>query len=139
MEGGLMVVDTSALLGVIFAESQGREIAELMQRSTAALRMSTVNLAEALILIEDRQPHLADKLHSMILGSNIRFVAPSEHHAKIAAKARITYPLNLGDCFAYALAKSLAAPLLYVGNDFAHTDVETALPSGDRGGASPTT
>ena len=35
--------------------------------------------------------------------------------------------LNLGNCFAYALAKSLDAPLLYKGNDFALTDVKSAL------------
>jgi ribonuclease VapC len=35
--------------------------------------------------------------------------------------------LNLGDCFAYALAKQLDAPLLYKGNDFALTDVRSAL------------
>jgi ribonuclease VapC len=34
--------------------------------------------------------------------------------------------LNFGDCFAYALAKELQAPLLYKGNDFAHTDLQPA-------------
>lgn len=36
--------------------------------------------------------------------------------------------LNLGDCFAYALAKDMAEPLLFKGNDFAHTDVRRAIP-----------
>ena len=35
--------------------------------------------------------------------------------------------LNLGDCAAYALAKSLDAPLLFKGDDFAKTDVRRAL------------
>ncbi len=35
--------------------------------------------------------------------------------------------LNLGDCFAYALAKTLDAPLLYKGDDFALTDIRSAL------------
>jgi ribonuclease VapC len=35
--------------------------------------------------------------------------------------------LNFGDCFAYALAKEYACPLLYVGDDFARTDVKSAL------------
>ena len=36
-------------------------------------------------------------------------------------------PLNFGDCFSYALAKSRNIPLLYKGNDFDATDVESAL------------
>lgn len=35
--------------------------------------------------------------------------------------------LNLGDCFAYALAKDLNEPLLYRGDDFGHTDIRSAL------------
>jgi ribonuclease VapC len=35
--------------------------------------------------------------------------------------------LNFGDCFAYALAKDSGEPLLFKGNDFAHTDVASAL------------
>ncbi|MBV9693032.1 MAG: type II toxin-antitoxin system VapC family toxin, partial [Alphaproteobacteria bacterium] len=42
-------------------------------------------------------------------------------------KGRHRARLNLGDCFAYALAKSLDAPLLYKGGDFAHTDVVSAV------------
>ncbi len=36
--------------------------------------------------------------------------------------------LNFGDCFAYALAKEFDCPLLFVGNDFARTDLQAALP-----------
>lgn len=36
--------------------------------------------------------------------------------------------LNFGDCFAYALAKVLDDPLLFIGNDFIHTDIRPALP-----------
>ena len=51
--------------------------------------------------------------------------------------------LNYGDCFSYALAKHLGAPLLFKGNDFAHTDIQAAaeapaaesLPSGNGGDA----
>jgi ribonuclease VapC len=34
--------------------------------------------------------------------------------------------LNFGDCFAYALAKERGCPLLYVGEDFSHTDLQLA-------------
>jgi ribonuclease VapC len=35
--------------------------------------------------------------------------------------------LNFGDCLAYALAKVCAEPLLFKGNDFSHTDIQTAF------------
>ena len=35
--------------------------------------------------------------------------------------------LNLGDCFVYALAKQTGEPLLFKGDDFAHTDLRSAL------------
>jgi hypothetical protein len=71
--------------------------------------MSTVNLAEALIRIRDRQPQRADELSAHLLNSGIRFIAPDEAQAAIAARARHAFPLNLGDCFAYALAAQQTA------------------------------
>ena len=53
--------------------------------------------------------------------------------ARFATQAQVTFgkrtpaKLNLGDCFAYALAKELDAPLLYKGADFAQTDVTPAI------------
>jgi ribonuclease VapC len=38
-----------------------------------------------------------------------------------------TAGLNFGDCFSYALAKALGAPLLYIGDDFGKTDIASAL------------
>jgi ribonuclease VapC len=35
--------------------------------------------------------------------------------------------LNFGDCFAYEVAKSHSCPLLYIGDDFAKTDLKAAL------------
>lgn len=87
--------------------------------------MSTVNLAETLILIEDRQPQLFENLKSEILSSSIRFVAPSLKQASIAASARLRFPLNLGDCFAYALAKDEQCSILTLDPDFKKTDLRT--------------
>jgi ribonuclease VapC len=42
-------------------------------------------------------------------------------------KGRHAIGLNFGDCFSYALAKRLRLPLLFVGNDFSHSDLEVAL------------
>jgi ribonuclease VapC len=45
-------------------------------------------------------------------------------------KCRHPAGLNTGDCFSYALAMSTGDPLLFKGDDFIHTDVRSALPTG---------
>lgn len=118
-----MVLDTSALLAVFFNEDKGSAIARILQEHASELRMSTVNLSETLILVQDRQPQLFEGLRLLLLGSNIRFVAPDAAHAVLAAEARMKFPLNLGDCFAYALAKSEGCPILTLDEDFSQTDI----------------
>jgi ribonuclease VapC len=125
-----MVVDTSVLLCVLFDEPRASWAVERLEESAGALRMSTVNLTETLILLRDRQPQRADALEEMILGSGIRFVPPTLEHARVAAAARLRFPLNLGDCFAYALAVSEGTPLLTLDADFARVDVPVVLPPG---------
>jgi ribonuclease VapC len=123
----MVVIDTSALLAVVFNEDRGAEIARIMDSNRSALRMSTVNLAEVLTLLEDRQPQLFEQLRSEIVYSSIRFVPPSVAHAEIAASARMKFPLNLGDCFAYALAHQDGCEILTLDRDFKKTDLKLAL------------
>jgi ribonuclease VapC len=67
----------------------------------------------------------------MLGGIDVSYVDLTEHVGKLAIVASATYgkavghpaDLNMGDCFAYACAKSLNVPLLYKGNDFAQTDL----------------
>ena len=123
-----MVIDTSALIAVLFGEAHARWVASKLSEHTGRLRMSTVNLAEALILIKDRQPELYDTLETEILSSGIAFVAPDAEQARTAAAARITYPLNLGDCFAYALAVAENDAVLTLDRDFTKTNVRCVTP-----------
>jgi ribonuclease VapC len=59
----------------------------------------------------------------------------TELHARIAREAYSAYgkgrgvkaQLNFGDCLAYALARERNEPLLFVGDDFTHTDIRSAL------------
>jgi uncharacterized protein with PIN domain len=90
--------------------------------------MSTVNYAELLILVQDWQPHLLSQIRDALEESSIRFVPPSAGQAETAAAARLRFPLNLGDCFAYALAKHEDSPLLTLDRDFRKTDIEVIFP-----------
>jgi ribonuclease VapC len=123
-----VVVDTSALLAILFNERHGAWAADQLQSAAEALLMSTVNYAELLILVADRQPALAGEIQELIEGSSIRLVAPGAEQAAIAAKARLRYPLNLGDCFAYALATAEECRLLTLDRDFRKTDLDVVLP-----------
>jgi len=123
-----MVVDTSALVAVLFRETHARWVAARLSENAGHLKMSTVNLAEALILIRDRQPKLYGELETQILSSGIEFVAPDTQQALIAAAARIDYPLNLGDCFAYALAVTEDDAILTLDRDFTKTNVHCVIP-----------
>jgi ribonuclease VapC len=113
-----MVVDTSVILAVFFKEKYAEWAVEQMNAHARELRMSTVNLTETLIRLQDRQPQLFSSLEEKLLDNGIRFVAPDVEQARIAAEARIKYPLNLGDCFAYALASQEDCPILTLDKDF---------------------
>ena len=123
-----MVVDTSAILAVFFAEKHADWARDRMLESALELRMSTVNLTETLIRIEDRQPTLSAALRDRLLGSGIRFIPPDVRQAELAAAARLRFPLNLGDCFAYALAVVERCPILSVDRDFRELDVAVVSP-----------
>ena len=126
-----MVVDTSILLAVFFNERHGPWAADRLREYSQRLRMSTVNYAEALILIQDRQPHLLSEIREAIQASSIRLVPPTAEQAETAAAARLRLPLNLGDCFAYALAVQEDCPLLTLDRAFRKTDIPVVLPGAE--------
>jgi ribonuclease VapC len=113
-----MVIDTSVILAVFFKEKYADWAVEQMNTHSSELRMSTVNLTETLIHLRDRQPQLFVSLEEKLLYNGIRFISPDVEQSRIAAEARIKYPLNLGDCFAYALACQEDCPILTLDKDF---------------------
>lgn len=124
-----MVVDTSIILAILFQENHAEWAIEQMNIHARELCMSTVNLTEALIRLQDKQPQLFAKLEDKLLHSGIRFVAPDIEQSKIAAKARIKFPLNLGDCFVYALAVQENCPILTLDSDFRVLNHDIIYPS----------
>jgi ribonuclease VapC len=123
-----MVVDTSAILAVIFNEPAGPWVLDQLLENERDLQMSTVNYAEALILIANRQSHMLSEIRDHVAFTSIRLIPPSAEHAELAASARSQFPLNLGDCFAYALAKQEGCPLLTLDRDFRRTDLKVIIP-----------
>jgi ribonuclease VapC len=96
--------------------------------NAADLQMSTINYVETLILVGDRFPRRVEEVRELIDSSQIHIVSPTRHQAEVAARARLRFPLNLGDCFAYALAKAEDCSLLTLDRNFRNTDIEVVLP-----------
>lgn len=117
-----MVVDSSALLAVLFAESQAERIAQLLSEADHPI-ISAVNYAECLIRVLDRAPDAAETLEHALAGFALEVVPVDRLLASVAANARLRYPINLGDCFAYALAKTRNLALLTLDGDFSKTDI----------------
>ena len=96
--------------------------------------MSAVTLVETTMVIEGTGlPELGSQLDELIRRLNIEVLPVSIEQAEVARRAWRTYGkgrhpagLNFGDCFTYALAATTGEPLLFKGEDFALTDLETA-------------
>ena len=122
-----LVIDTSPLIALYLGEPTAPWVAAKLAQAERHV-MSTINLTECLIILRLRRPRQADALAQRLLASSIDFVPTDRAQAELAAAARDAYPLNLGDCFAYALAKSHNLPLLTLDADFRHTDIPVLLP-----------
>ena len=118
-----VVVDSSALLAVLFAEPCAERVATILSAAEQPM-MSAVNYTECLIRVLDRAPTAAETLDLALAEFALEIVPVDRALASDAAQARLRYPINLGDCFAYALAKSRGLALLTLDSDFGKTDVE---------------
>jgi ribonuclease VapC len=120
----MVVVDTSALLALVLDEPHAPWVLQQLGKFKQATLMSTVNLAEALIIVRSRHKKAitAEAAERQLMASELRYIPPSVEHARLAAIARHRYPLNLGDCFAYALSASENCPILTLDEDFQSCD-----------------
>ncbi len=118
-----MVVDTSALLAVLFGEPRAGQLAELLSGANQPI-MSAVNYTECLIHVLDRAPDAAETLERVLAEFDLEVVPVDRVLASAAAQARLLYPINLGDCFAYSLAKARGLPMLTLDSDFKKTDIQ---------------
>ena len=136
----MLVVDTSAIIALLRNEPEARSVAHCLEMSAPEHRfMATPNYVEAGTVLVGRHPvpeKASEVLDRFLWSARISLVAVDEPLAKLALEARIRFgkgfghpaQLNFGDSLAYALAKHLDAPLLFIGDDFTHTDVRSALP-----------
>lgn len=130
----MIVIDTSALAAIFFAEPEREVFSDIVQAADRVL-VSTPTVLEARMVVRGRRGERAVVMVDDLLSlPNFEWVAPDRHITDAAYAAFVAYGkgsghpagLNFGDVFSYALAKVRGLPLLYKGEDFAQTDISPA-------------
>jgi ribonuclease VapC len=129
-----VILDTSSIAAIVFKEPDAAHYNAAMA-GASSLCMSAATLVEATTVLEGRSGSAAGVLmEDMLTRLGVEICPVTERTARIAqsgwrrfGKGRHPAALNLGDCFAYALAVERDEPLLFKGDDFARTDVKRAL------------
>ncbi|BDG73906.1 type II toxin-antitoxin system VapC family toxin [Roseomonas fluvialis] len=129
-----MILDTSALMAILQKEAEAPAFGEAAAKAET-IAIAAPTLVELGIVAEGLagevvRPRIDQLLESM----RVEIVPFTAEHAALArdawrryGKGRHPAGLNLGDCFAYALAVARDEPLLFKGDDFARTDVKAAI------------
>jgi ribonuclease VapC len=127
----MMAVDTSALMAILLEEERGPACAAALKTDDDVI-VSAGTVAEALVVAARR--NVSAQMLRLIEDLGIEVVPVTLGSAQRVAEAYARWgkgvhpaALNLGDCFAYTVAKDNACQLLYVGKDFARTDLESVL------------
>jgi ribonuclease VapC len=129
-----VIVDSSALIAILFKEKEASAFASAM-RDAPSRAVAAPTVMEAALVAEGRTgPAMGAELDDLLDTMDAEIVPFTAEHAALArdawrryGKGRHPAGLNLGDCFAYALAKERDEPLLFKGDDFARTDVKAAI------------
>jgi ribonuclease VapC len=127
----VIVVDTSALMAIVLSEPAAPACVAVLEAEDE-IQISAGTVAEALIVSARR--NVGVEMARLLDGLGCEIVSVTPAAARRIAEAyqqwgRGMHPaaLNFGDCFAYEAAKEHACRLLYVGGDFAKTDIEGVL------------
>ena len=129
-----MIVDSSALLAILFNESDAETFARAIT-GAATCRISAATFVEVAIVVEAQTIAGGSRqFDAFFRRAGIVIEPVTEEQAHIArqaytdfGKGRHRAGLNFGDCFAYALAKATGETLLFKGEDFPKTDISSAI------------
>jgi ribonuclease VapC len=130
-----MIVDSSAVVAIVRNEPSGDDLYAAVRATTSSAVSAAAYLESAIVIDAARSALVSRRLDDLLEALSIRVEPVTEAHARLARQAYRDYGkgsghparLNFGDCFSYALAIEADEPLLFVGDDFSHTDVRPAL------------
>ena len=129
-----MIVDTSAIVALVLGEPSAAAVDRAL-REAHVVRMAAPTLVELGAVVDRRGPDLRRGVDELLALYQVRVEPFDGDQARLAREAYRDYGrgsghrarLNLGDVFSYALAVHHQEPLLFVGDDFCHTDVVPVL------------
>ena len=131
-----MIIDSSAIISILREEEDHVVFATAIAAAKQDCKISTATVLEiTVVLTRAKDQPLITQLAQLLDDFEIEHVSFTVEQQLLATAAFQRYGrgsghpanLNLGDCFAYALAKECGQPLLFKGSDFTQTDIESAL------------
>ena len=128
-----MVIDTSAIIAILLGEPAAGHLVEALEADRTRL-VSAATVVETSLVVLGRFGELGDpQVDRLLRGIGAEVVPVGLEQVAIARDAALRFgrgrhpaALNFGDCFSYALAMESGEPLLFVGEDFAKTDVDVS-------------
>jgi len=128
-----MILDTSAMVAVLYREREAPAFVQLIHDAELC-RVSVATYVELSMVIENQLgPEGMRQAEAFFRRAGIVIEPVTVDHGELARQAFLDFGkgrhkagLNYGDCFSYALAKATGEPLLFKGNDFSQTDIESA-------------
>jgi ribonuclease VapC len=130
-----MIVDTSALVAILRNEPEARRLVEALENASIAQIIAPSVLELCMVMLNTTAPEGLSRIRRMLHDLGIVTIPFTAEMADVAVQSFLLFgkgrghkaQLNFGDCMAYAASKVEAMPLLFKGEDFAHTDVERAV------------
>jgi ribonuclease VapC len=128
-----MIVDTSAVLAILFQEPEAQRIADAIEDCPVCRLPATCFVEAAITLLGRAGEEGLRDLDVFLAQSRMEIASITELHGRLARDASRRYgkgrhpaQLNFGDCMAYAMATETGEALLFKGTDFGKTDVVVA-------------
>jgi ribonuclease VapC len=128
-----MILDTSAVVAILYGEPEAAAFAQLIHDADVC-RLSVASHAELSMVIENQLgPEGMRQAEAFFRRAGVAIEPVTLEHGELARQAFVDFGkgrhkagLNFGDCFSYALAKATGEPLLFKGDDFSRTDIKVA-------------
>lgn len=128
-----MVIDTSAIVAILHNELKAETLRRAIVADTVRLVPATCVFEARMVLVSRRGEHALAEIDLWLTKIAADVIAVDADLVDVATQAWLTYGkgrhpagLNFTDCFSYALAKRSDEPLLFIGDDFSKTDIQSA-------------
>ena len=129
-----MIVDSSALVAILLGEAESLSFARALQAAPVKLIAAPTYLETCMVMVRRSGVEARQDVDDLMRRSEIQIVPFTPQAASLAVSAFLNFGkgrhpanLNFGDCISYAMTKTELMPLLFKGDDFRLTDVESAL------------